>query len=376
MPATDAKKAQLKQRFREMDKNKDGMLDFNEFLDLMQGLDTRTAHKLFEKCDTSGDGTISFDEFVDYIYETEKSRAGRTTEGRHARLRAMNEVSAESEDAGLWDRCQSVFDTYQGMDEKFEGKDLKKLCIDCKLFDRKFTKNDVDIVFAKHKTKGKNFIGFPEFQNCVRGIAQKKGVPTKVVQVAVSEREDVGIQQNATQADFVRFHDDKSTYTGAHVWNENHDGAGGADYKPGSRAERIKADTAVDHDAQEELPWDGVQQAFMAFCKGDDVLDGREFSQLCQDCGLFVRSKFTSADADIIFNKVKNRGERKIDYEQFKDACISVATKRGSSVADVQMAVMKAHGPSMHGATQADSVRFHDDKSLYTGSHAFNERHM
>lgn len=203
MPATDAKKAQLKQRFREMDKNKDGMLDFNEFLDLMQGLDTRTAHKLFEKCDTSGDGTISFDEFVDYIYETEKSRAGRTTEGRHARLRAMNEVSAESEDAGLWDRCQSVFDTYQGMDEKFEGKDLKKLCIDCKLFDRKFTKNDVDIVFAKHKTKGKNFIGFPEFQNCVRGIAQKKGVPTKVVQVAVSEREDVGIQQNATQADFV-----------------------------------------------------------------------------------------------------------------------------------------------------------------------------
>uniref|UniRef100_A0A7S4RE31 EF-hand domain-containing protein n=1 Tax=Alexandrium monilatum TaxID=311494 RepID=A0A7S4RE31_9DINO len=368
-----AKKTQLKQKFRAHDKNGDGMLDFNEFLSLMEGLDTRTAHRLFEKCDTSGDGTISFDEFVDYIYTSEQRGQGRSTQARHARLAALNAPSTDSEDAGLWPDCQEVFNTYMGMDGKFEGKDLKKLCVDCKLFDRKFTKNDVDIVFAKCKTKGKNLVQYHEFENCVREIAKKKGIPTRAVQAAVAERKTIGVQQNATQADFVRFHDDKTTYTGSHIYNENHDGAGAEE---GSRQERIRASTSPTRSNMAELPWDNVNTAFTAFCKGDEYMDGREFSQLCTDCLLFIRGKFTSADADVIFNKVKNRGERKIDFEQFKDACIQIAVKRDCSVADVQRAIIATSGPSLHGATQADHVRFHDDKSAYTGVHANNEFHM
>jgi len=131
----------------------------------------------------------------------------------------------------------------------------------------------------------------------------------------------------------------------------------------------------VDHGSQVELPWGEMEKAFYAFCKGDSYLDGREFVQLCMDCQLYVPKKFTSADADVIFSRVKNRGERKLGSDQFRDALIGIAGKRESTVADVQRAVTHASGPAMHGITKADNVRFHDDKSSYTGMHANNDFH-
>jgi len=189
------------------------------------------------------------------------------------------------------------------------------------------------------------------------------------VQAAVAEREALGVQINATQAEAVRFHDDKTTYTGMHARGGQHgDDRSGAT----SRSERLRSEGVLDHSEQEELPWEPTAEAFLVFCKGDTLLNGREFVQLCDDCGLY-NSKFVSADADVTFNKVKNRGERTIDFQQFKDACIAIASKRGSTVADVQRKV-EAGKPRMKGVTEAEHVRFHDDKSTYTGAHAHNEK--
>mmetsp|Transcript_3385 Transcript_3385/g.6463 ORF Transcript_3385/g.6463 Transcript_3385/m.6463 type:complete len:371 (+) Transcript_3385:74-1186(+) len=358
------KKAQLKAKFKTMDKNGDGMLDFTEFLSLMNKLDVETAKNLFKKVDTTGDGTIEFDEFVDYIYSTDHSGT-RTTEGRHARLTFLGAVgSADEEDDGLWEKCRVVFQTYMGGDGKFEARDLKKVCQDCCLFDRKFKQNDLDVIFSAAKQRGKNTINFDAFKDCVRGVAKKKNVPVKSVQAAVAEREALGMQMDATQADAVRFHDDKSLYTGMHARGGQHgNDVSGAT----SRSERLRASGRLDHSEQEELPWGPTQEAFLVFCKGDEYLDSREFTQMCDDCGLYNR-KFTRADADVTFNKVKNKGERKIDFEQFKDACIAVAGKRGSSVADVQKKVHEGQ-PTKRGVTEADFVRFHDDKTTYTGMH-------
>lgn len=376
MAATEAKKAELKGRFRAMDKNGDNKLDFTEFLTLMPDLDTRTAHRLFDKVDKSGDGCIDFDEFVDYIYSADGRITQRTTAGRHARLAALNAVSIETEDEPLWATCEAVWETYAGSDKKFESKDFKKLCQDCKLFDRKFTRNDVDIVFTKYKGRGSNKLDFEAFKNCVRTVAQKKGIPTQAVQAAVAERDGLGTEQQATKADFVRFHDDRSSYTGTHTHNEFHSQRGASnspDRLMHARQERIREEQAFDQGEGPELDWGLVQPAFTAFCKGDEFMDGKEFSQVCEDCELYIRRRFEQADADIIFNKVKNRGERKIDFDQFKDACMAVARKRGGTIAEVQTAIKEAGGPQLHGVTQADNVRFHDDKSLYTGMHAIAE---
>jgi len=358
------KKAQLKAKFKTMDKNGDNKLDFSEFLTLMSRLDTETAKNLFKKVDHSGDGTVDFDEFVDYIYATDQSGT-RTTAGRHERLTFLSAVgSADEEDESLWEKCSVVFKTYMGSDEKFEARDLRKLCQDCCLHCRKFRPTDLDIIFASVKEKGKITINFEGFKDCIRGIAKKKQCPVKAVQAAVAEREALGMEFNATQADAVRLHDDKTLYTGIHARGGAHDDdVSGATL----RSERLRSSGRLDHNEQEELPWEQTKEAFIVFCKGDEYLDGREFTQMCADCGLYNK-KFNRNDADITFNKVKNRGERKIDFEQFKDACVSIATKRKSTVADVQKAVHEGL-PTMKGVTEAEYVRFHDDKSAYTGVH-------
>jgi len=46
-----------------------------------------------------------------------------------------------------------------------------------------------------------------------------------------------------------------------------------------------------------------------------------------------------------------------------------IATKKGTDVESVKAAILSAGGPSFAG-TKADAVKFHDDKSLYTGVHA------
>lgn len=45
------------------------------------------------------------------------------------------------------------------------------------------------------------------------------------------------------------------------------------------------------------------------------------------------------------------------------------AEKKGAGVDDVTNAVLNVGGPVLSG-TKADSVKFHDDKNLYTGVYA------
>ncbi|GAQ86335.1 hypothetical protein KFL_002830120 [Klebsormidium nitens] len=136
-----------------------------------------------------------------------------------------------------------------------------------------------------------------------------------------------------------------------------------------------------------------LQDVFDDFCsfgagssgKPVNQMDGAKFVKLCKDCGL-VDKKFTTtarplagggpADAvrgvqsvDLVFSKVKPKGERKITFSQFQAALAAIAESKGCSAADVEAKVVAAKGPSSSG-TVAEAVKFHDDKALYTGVHA------
>jgi len=110
-----------------------------------------------------------------------------------------------------------------------------------------------------------------------------------------------------------------------------------------------------------------LEGTFESYCNGQPGLDGKSFAKLCKDCSLQDRT-FTPTDADLIFAKVVPKGSRRIDLAQFRAALEHVATKKKISVEAVQDAVAGSGGPVLKG-TQADAVRFHDDKSTYTGVH-------
>lgn len=63
----------------------------------------------------------------------------------------------------------------------------------------------------------------------------------------------------------------------------------------------------------------------------------------------------------IVATQVKTKGARKISYAQFKDALVLVATKKGGSPDSVVETITSASGP-LTNATQADYVKFHDNK--------------
>merc|ERR1712048_786153 len=112
-----------------------------------------------------------------------------------------------------------------------------------------------------------------------------------------------------------------------------------------------------------------VEETFRAFCGANRSLDGRSFAKLCRDCHL-IDKRFTATDADIVFAKVVPNGLRRADLPQFEMALCLVAEKKGVELNVVYQAVALVKGPTLL-ATKADPVRFHDDKSTYTGTHFY-----
>lgn len=104
------------------------------------------------------------------------------------------------------------------------------------------------------------------------------------------------------------------------------------------------------------------------FCNGSLEMDNRQFAKLARDTGILDK-KLTAADVDLIFNKVKaNPSIRKIQFYQFEEAISHFAKKKGCKDEDIVEALLKKGVPTSSG-TKAGFVKFHDDKSTYTGVH-------
>eukprot|EP01003_Olkasia_polycarbonata_P004421 NODE_352_length_965_cov_102.730349_g306_i0.p1 GENE.NODE_352_length_965_cov_102.730349_g306_i0~~NODE_352_length_965_cov_102.730349_g306_i0.p1 ORF type:complete len:153 (-),score=29.51 NODE_352_length_965_cov_102.730349_g306_i0:455-913(-) len=117
---------------------------------------------------------------------------------------------------------------------------------------------------------------------------------------------------------------------------------------------------------------DDLQELFNSFCAfgggktATAELDGAKFAKLCKDSKLICK-KFTTTDVDLLFSKIKVKGERKINYNTFRTAAIpGIAAKKGVSESDLIASMTHSGGPHSSG-TKADNVRFHDDKEAYTG---------
>lgn len=99
------------------------------------------------------------------------------------------------------------------------------------------------------------------------------------------------------------------------------------------------------------------------------TMEGKSFAKLAKDCKLIDNKKLTATDVDLIFAKIKDKSERRITFAQFQHGLEMFAEKKGIAPDEVVAKVLSIGGPQFAG-TQADNVKFHDDKSLYTGVYA------
>ena len=112
-----------------------------------------------------------------------------------------------------------------------------------------------------------------------------------------------------------------------------------------------------------------MESVFVAFASFGSAptkeMDNSHFSKMCKECG-FVGKTFTTTDADMIFTKTKNKGERKISFSQFEKVALpEIAAKKKKTVEEI-IEIMLKSAPKSSG-TKADNVKLHDDKSAYTG---------
>lgn len=115
-------------------------------------------------------------------------------------------------------------------------------------------------------------------------------------------------------------------------------------------------------------PAGSLEEVFLGFSAGAAEIDGKTFAKMAKDCKILDK-KLTATDIDLIFAKVKDKAARKINYKQFEKGIHECATKKGKSFEELSEAICAVGGPVFTG-TKAENVKYHDDKSLYTGVYA------
>lgn len=273
---------------------------------------------------------------------------------------------------------KQIFDSYNGTQKTMEGKSLAKLAKDCKLIDKKLTATDVDLIFAKVKDKSERRITFDQFQNACKLFAEKKGVAVADVIAAITSNS--GPQFAGTKADAVKFHDDKSLYTGVYAQggptniDSIHPSASFGQSVGGNKPvnkEEEKKEEVVKKMAQMSVgaqPAGSIDEVFMGFTAGAPDMDGKTFAKMAKDTKILDKA-LTATDIDLIFAKVKDKAARKITLTQFKNGIKECAAKKKISYEDLCAKICATGGPIFSG-TKADAVKYHDDKSLYTGVYA------
>mmetsp|Transcript_145750 Transcript_145750/g.265475 ORF Transcript_145750/g.265475 Transcript_145750/m.265475 type:complete len:893 (-) Transcript_145750:266-2944(-) len=121
-------------------------------------------------------------------------------------------------------------------------------------------------------------------------------------------------------------------------------------------------------------PQASIEAAFKIFLGANRYnltrIDGATFVKGCRDCHL-IGAHLSVTDADLLFARLAHGigGKRGLDLHQFRAALDSIAMKKGTSTEELCIGIQSSGGPVSHGTTKAQTVRFHDDKSQYTGVH-------
>ncbi|XP_003803764.1 tubulin polymerization-promoting protein family member 2-like [Otolemur garnettii] len=103
-------------------------------------------------------------------------------------------------------------------------------------------------------------------------------------------------------------------------------------------------------------------------------INNKNFSKLCEDCGIMDGKMVTSTDVDTVFNKVKAKDAGTVTFHQFTEAMKELSQKRFKGKSPDQglediYKLMEGKNPATTSAERANAVDQHTNTSKYTGSH-------
>ena len=78
--------------------------------------------------------------------------------------------------------------------------------------------------------------------------------------------------------------------------------------------------------------------------------------------------RLPQVDLDLLFTRCKAAGERSLSFAEFVAVLRLFSDRFGDGVERIAIAIVASGPPSFVGGTRAESVRFHDDFSTYTGT--------
>ena len=271
---------------------------------------------------------------------------------------------------------ESLYDTFlaycnygvRGVGEDaMDGAKWAKFCRETGLQNRRtLDATKVDLIFSKVKTRGERKITFEEFKDAVAMVAEMRGRTFADTCLLVVSKG--GPQSSGTRAEYVKFAE-PSNFTGASAANFGFDAKA-----------RHKADEMWKLKMPAPEVSDDLRRVFAEFCAfgggNPGFMEGKTFIKLLRDCGLIdgkVRDaagrRFSQTSADLIFTKVRPKGERVVEIEDFALALRLVADEIGATYEYVHDFVVTVDGPSNTG-TKAEYNKFYDDKESYTGAYA------
>eukprot|EP00747_Dinoflagellata_sp_TGD_P219996 gnl/TRDRNA2_/TRDRNA2_92017_c0_seq1.p1 gnl/TRDRNA2_/TRDRNA2_92017_c0~~gnl/TRDRNA2_/TRDRNA2_92017_c0_seq1.p1 ORF type:complete len:354 (-),score=86.36 gnl/TRDRNA2_/TRDRNA2_92017_c0_seq1:100-1161(-) len=310
------KAARLKAVFKKYDLNGDGVISRDELeavLKALMHLPPAEIGAVWLKLDKNRDGKIEYEEFIDFISSGDVKDPDKEGKWRASLASGMT--------------LKDAFKAFCGAGhDDIDSTHFQKMCHDCGFIDSKLPAKEVDIIFAK-VLKGVRRASFQQFEAALQMVAEARGMDLQELHRVIQS--SGGPTLHGTTAGACRFHDDKSTYTGARAhgaakMEPTHHVAGFVDRSPANKAahpnEKLTSTKTRRASVEGEL--------FAMYTSGvrDDV-DPQTFAKLCRDCH-FIDESFTLADADHIFHQVTGRESRHMNAKQFTAALAMMATKK------------------------------------------------
>lgn len=90
-------------------------------------------------------------------------------------------------------------------------------------------------------------------------------------------------------------------------------------------------------------------------------MDGARFSKYCSDCKILSKG-VSRTDVDLAFAKCKDKGARRLTFDQFLKALNLLAARRDVALVELLQRCLTFEGPVNHSSVRVGNVRLHDDK--------------